>query len=290
MQKKVFILLVLFIQLTTTAFSQDGPDYYYLKGLDLMGKKQYDSALFIFYDIYHKKGYEYNSDVLSCIADIGKRRNNINMADSLYRMCLKDTSRDSEYEKYHSALALADIKIEQNLFKQALDYLNNSRTYHPGIFCSMGSFERNSSLAYKYSICYDGLGYTDSAIDCLTRFMFIGPGYIGYHEKKCTAISRHYFSVLLKKFNSCQLKEMTSQAVDNIFYGKITDTAGHGYMLGKEGYIMEALMEFLGEKIVFTRQICNIIPGVKETNPFSKEYFIQRVKESPLYRIIMNEL
>lgn len=279
----VLVMLISFLN----SYCQNGPDTLTLKGLEFMHSQKYDSALMLFKDMYKAAGYKYYSRALNNIADIELELGNIDAADSLYRMCLKDTSRHSKFEKHFSALALADICINKSRFGEALSFLDESQTYNPGIYCSTGSFTRNFKLKWKYSLCLSEIGKLDSAINCLTPFMFKGPEFSSY-EKMFETINKHYYSLLLKKYNSCQLKEMVNEAIENLYYVEALDTTSLFGGNRNSQYDIKCSLQFMGKKVWILKLGYGgpATSGLK--NPYTKEYCLTNIKKSPLYKIIMD--
>ncbi|GEM_PF-4692233 len=260
---------------------------FYRKALNLKIENKYDSALSMFYEMYNKSNNKYYSNALGNIADIELELGNIDLADSLYRMCLMDTSQDAELEKYYGALHLADIRIKNKKYKEGLFYLDAHQTYKPGVFCSTGSYERRLALNWRYSKCFDGLGELDSAINLLTPFMFRGREIISYSEKYYDSLSKYYYGLLLKKYNICELRALLKNSLDSLDYHESIDTSSSLRLPNTEGMKIICTMVFLNRKISFINVTSLWTKGIIYKSQFSREYFIANIKRSSLYKYIM---
>lgn len=284
---KLAYIYIFFIFCFVKAGAQNGPDQFYIKALNLKSDNKYDSALNMFYEMYNKSGYIYYSKALGSIADIELKLGNIDLADSLYRMCLKDTNKDAELEKYYGAQHLADIRIQRKKFNEGLFYLDAHQTYNPGIFCSTGSYERRLALNWRYSKCYDGLGELDSAINLLTPFMFKGREIISYSEKYYDSLSKYYYGLLLKKYNICELRDFLKSSIESLDFQETIDTSSSFRLPNMEGMRIVCSMVFLNRKISFINVTSLWVKGSIYKSQYSRDYFLANIQRSGLYKLIM---
>ncbi len=280
----IFVLSLFFF---VKVDAQTIPDTFYRRALDLKYENMYDSALNMFQEMYNRSGRKYYARAHGNIADIELKLGNLDLADSLYRLCLRDTNKDAELEKYLATLKLADIRIKDKNYREGLLYLDIHQTYKPGIFCSVGSYERRLALNWRYSKCLSGIGDIDSAINLLTPFMFKGRELISFNEKYYDSLGNYYYGLLLKKFGRCEVQELVRNSIDSLHYKESLDTTSSLKLPEMEGMKVECSMSFLNREIRLMNSTLLWMKGTTYKSPYSKEYFLADIKRSILYKLIM---
>ena len=115
--------------------------------------------------------------------------------------------------------SLADLYLEQNNYRSALNYLELAEKKYPHFkVCSAGEFERETTLNYKFAQCYGSLYQLDKAIKCLTPYVFHQNDNYLLDSLKFQEISEYYLNLLLQKYQNSYLKSHLNSTVNYMFY------------------------------------------------------------------------
>jgi tetratricopeptide (TPR) repeat protein len=235
---------------------------------------------------YYKKSYkkepEFRSSSLDQIARIEYKRGNKEKAEELYRSMLITYKDENGSLLYYTNLALADIYTDRKDYNGALNYLRASEQYENNFGCGMGRYSINYERDYKYAICFDALNQWDSAFNKLCRYMFKDI-YPVIDRARNLKRGTFFYRLLLKKYSACELKDELFNAISKLNYSCRYDSSWSPDVKMKR---ITASINFFG----FTVVINDFGYGGSQEDIdlyYSKEVFVDAVKRSVLYWLIM---
>jgi hypothetical protein len=241
-----------------------------------------DNAALRYYKKSYKKEPEDRPLSLDGIARIEYKRGNKEQAEKLYKAILSHYNDENTALSYYTNIRLADIYMERSDYSGAINYLHASEEYKNKFGCGMGAYDRNFDRNYKYAICYDALNQWDSAFNKLCPFMFKDISPLIDRERNLKR-GTFFYRLLLKKYSSCELKDELFNAISNFSYSCRYDLSWSRDVNIKR---ITASIHFFG----FTVVISDFGYGGSQEDIgtyYSKEVFVDAVKRSVLYWLIM---
>ncbi len=260
------------------------------KAFDLFSDRKYDSALHYF-DLVYRSNDSLRTIALFMMAQIEFWTKRYDAAEPKYKTILNIAGKNDSYMQYESRLNLAEIEISRKQFSTALLHLRDSKKYKGASGYPLQEYD----VQYKYSRCFDGIGQIDSAINCISMFMFRMKKYLFYNAENESERSLHYYNLLVKKYGACFVKEELISALDNLHYSNVIDSSGSQNSSGllkafnfPLSIRIESYFPFLGNRIWLAKSSWAFQPG-NAPESYSREYYINAVKETHLYKLIMQE-
>jgi tetratricopeptide (TPR) repeat protein len=281
------IITLCFILAFQLAFGQKDPSRLSETAFNFYMNKQFDSAAFYYERFIELKGITkdayYYGQLGECYARLGK----LGRARESYLEGLKDTSQ-MPYLSFqrNCCLGLVDLYLVEKNYEKALEYLKRAERDQPYFRgCSRGEFERNTQLRYKFAQCYEGLSLADTAIAYLTPYMFSDG--LFRDSLKYDEINRYYVSLLKDRYQVIEIKKQLSSAIDEVYFSKEREPSIERRIEGSEFYRVNCYLMFFGEHVtLFNGGYEAKSWGGEPVKEFSKEYLIDRFRQTTTYRMI----
>ena len=242
------------------------------KAIDLKFKGREDAAM-----RYMKRSFAKEPDerawCLNYMGDIENKRGNLKEAESNYKAILTTYKDDNYYLQYRAHLKIADVYIKRKDFEGALTYLRRSEEFKYRHGCGTGKYEQEYELCYKYAICFKELNKLDSALKKLSRFMFKDEILLTGRNANMER-NRFYYSLLVKKYGDCAVKDELLKAISNFNYSIRPDTSwSHDPKMKK----VTCSLSFFGQTIPIA-DFGYGGAGADIDKYYSKEVFLEGVK------------
>jgi tetratricopeptide (TPR) repeat protein len=226
------------------------------------------------------------------IADCLVKQKKIEEAKHIYQKCIKRLSDigypttfyynydTSHFKFYNIGLKIADIYNEEQKYDSAIYYLNWDKNYWEGRLEGMDGtldlLEKEIRLNQRRAISYIGKMQLDSAINCLTEYMFFTKNNRSWFENDCGFLTtvKFYYSMLEKKYNKGEIEGLYLKSINNLYYkDTLVNEFGDQKFHKTLSYI-----DFLGKRIIFTNSLNKKLMEDKKS-------ILKELKRSELYKM-----
>jgi len=281
------------------------PDQYYLyqKASGFYQHKQYDSAIQS-YALLRKDFPDFvpaSNLYITSLCYLGKT--DTAMAEKCLLLCLQvDKKKDVPGGTLVTAcLELSALLSSQHAYRAALNYLDSAKAekYQPVLkMCRAGfGYLSDMNFGYRRSVCYAGLGQTDSAIRELAPQAFYA-----YPDPKLRSmldssafirIADSLLSMLDKKYGKEKVRSEMKRGLDSAWYRVTTVPQTNPKLvdLVVVEYSISCGFSLFGVPVVLYRGGEVVTKGLDTTIPsyLTRDYFIEEAKKSYTYQEIMEE-
>ena len=303
-----FLSINLSAQKKQDSLSADPPRYFAFK-FSIEGK--YDSAIY-----YYNKELENLSDtsdnywkykykIADCLSKQGKTKK----AKQIYLACFKRIEIEKEEKNWKLlsrigeetkssvaftfiCLQLADIYIAEKKYDSALYFINWNKLYWPErqLDGATRKYEKEIKAAYQYAVCFYAKKQIDSVITHLADHAFYTNAQVHriFDSSQYHKLVKLYFKLLNKKYHASEIKDSFFYAINDI---KLIDRTSSTILPGEDGknkwnFVISYLI-FFGDKVI-------LLDGNYKSNQFddtqakkfSKEYILNDLKNTEIYRLI----
>jgi hypothetical protein len=232
-------------------------------------------------------------DLKYLIADCLVKQNKKYEAKIIYQKCIQNLGEigytttffynddTSHFKFYNIGLKIADIYNEEQKYDSAIYYLNWDKNYWEGRLKGMDGpldlLEKEIRVNQRRAISYIGKMQLDSAINCLTEYMFFTKNNRTWFENDCGFLTtvKFYYNMLEKKYNKKEIEGLYLKSINNLYY---KDTLVNEFGDQKFHKTLSHI-DFLGKRIILRNSLNRKLIQ-------DKKGILKELKRSELYKVI----